>query len=221
MPFSCRLPDSVRRAGNIVRLERSGLGDALSSSRQTATYRHGNLFLAGDAAHIHSPVGGQGTNTGIEDVWNLDVRSLWLRAILPTSGCTIPTMPNGGPSAKFLLRCTDRLFSTLTHAMSDCRLAMWTRRVVIPQVVPHFFSSATVRRGRLRVRVGARHPLIARVQRSLKENPAAGGSSRRRPSSGRRDSRERTHHVSPGGSGRTASRAVAVRSPADLGSESA
>jgi FAD binding domain len=71
VPFSCRLPDSVRRTGNIVSSQRSGLGDALSSSRQTATYRHGNFFLAGDAAHIHSPVGGQGMNTGIQDVWNL------------------------------------------------------------------------------------------------------------------------------------------------------
>jgi 2-polyprenyl-6-methoxyphenol hydroxylase-like FAD-dependent oxidoreductase len=33
--------------------------------RQTASYRRGNVFLAGDAAHIHSPVGAQGMNTGI------------------------------------------------------------------------------------------------------------------------------------------------------------
>jgi 2-polyprenyl-6-methoxyphenol hydroxylase-like FAD-dependent oxidoreductase len=39
--------------------------------RQTATYRVGNVFLAGDAAHIHSPVGAQGMNTGIQDAWNL------------------------------------------------------------------------------------------------------------------------------------------------------
>jgi hypothetical protein len=29
------------------------------------------MFLAGDAAHIHSPIGGQGMNTGLQDVWNL------------------------------------------------------------------------------------------------------------------------------------------------------
>lgn len=39
--------------------------------RQAATYRRGRIFLAGDAAHIHSPVGGQGMNTGIQDAWNL------------------------------------------------------------------------------------------------------------------------------------------------------
>jgi 2-polyprenyl-6-methoxyphenol hydroxylase-like FAD-dependent oxidoreductase len=34
-------------------------------------YRQGHVFLAGDAAHVHSPVGGQGMNTGIQDAYNL------------------------------------------------------------------------------------------------------------------------------------------------------
>jgi 2-polyprenyl-6-methoxyphenol hydroxylase-like FAD-dependent oxidoreductase len=34
-------------------------------------YRRGRVFLAGDAAHIHSPAGGQGMNTGIQDAYNL------------------------------------------------------------------------------------------------------------------------------------------------------
>jgi len=34
-------------------------------------YRHGRVFLAGDAAHIHSPAGGQGMNTGMQDAHNL------------------------------------------------------------------------------------------------------------------------------------------------------
>ena len=34
-------------------------------------YREGRVFLAGDAAHIHSPAGGQGMNTGIQDAYNL------------------------------------------------------------------------------------------------------------------------------------------------------
>jgi 2-polyprenyl-6-methoxyphenol hydroxylase-like FAD-dependent oxidoreductase len=41
------------------------------SDRQSRHYRLGAAFLAGDAAHIHSPVGGQGMNTGIQDVANL------------------------------------------------------------------------------------------------------------------------------------------------------
>jgi len=40
-------------------------------TRQAATYRNGRVLLAGDAAHIHSPVGGQGLNIGVQDAVNL------------------------------------------------------------------------------------------------------------------------------------------------------
>ncbi|WP_372455588.1 FAD-dependent monooxygenase [Sphaerisporangium fuscum] len=41
------------------------------ATRQVATYRRGRVLLAGDAAHIHSPAGGQGLNLGIGDAMNL------------------------------------------------------------------------------------------------------------------------------------------------------
>jgi 2-polyprenyl-6-methoxyphenol hydroxylase-like FAD-dependent oxidoreductase len=40
-------------------------------TRQAAAYRSGRVLLAGDAAHIHDPVGGQGLNTGVQDAVNL------------------------------------------------------------------------------------------------------------------------------------------------------
>ena len=41
------------------------------TSRQAASYRAGRVLLAGDAAHVHSPVGGQGLNIGVQDAVNL------------------------------------------------------------------------------------------------------------------------------------------------------
>ena len=47
---------------------------------QVPRYRHGRVLLAGDAAHIHSPLGGQGMNTGIQDAVNL----AWKLALVTT-----------------------------------------------------------------------------------------------------------------------------------------
>jgi len=41
------------------------------NERKVKDYRKGRVFLAGDAAHIHSPAGGQGMNTGMQDAFNL------------------------------------------------------------------------------------------------------------------------------------------------------
>lgn len=50
--------------------------------RVVSTLRAGRVFLAGDAAHIHSPFGGQGMNTGLQDVWNLAWKlDLYLRGL--------------------------------------------------------------------------------------------------------------------------------------------
>src|SRR6266704_2420144 len=44
--------------------------------RMVDRYRNGRVFLAGDAAHVHSAAGGQGLNTGVQDAYNLDRKSV-------------------------------------------------------------------------------------------------------------------------------------------------
>ncbi|WP_433516265.1 FAD-dependent monooxygenase [Nonomuraea sp. CA-143628] len=56
------------------------------NARMVEHYRHGRVFLAGDAAHVHSPAGGQGMNTGIGDAYNLGWK---LAAILDGAADTL------------------------------------------------------------------------------------------------------------------------------------
>src|ERR1044072_6154242 len=67
------LQDSIRRVCGID-TEITAIHAATrytDTTRQAATYRAGRVFLAGDAAHVHPPAGGQGLNLGIGDAMNL------------------------------------------------------------------------------------------------------------------------------------------------------
>ena len=104
--------------------------------RQASHYRAGRAFLVGDAAHIHSPVGAQGMNTGMQDAWNLGWKlALVLRGAAHTS--LLDTYEEERwPVGRALLRGTDRIFGLFTRAMSSNAAVAWLRRVVLPHVVP-------------------------------------------------------------------------------------
>ncbi len=57
------------------------------NERKVKAYSKGRVFLAGDAAHIHSPAGGQGMNTGMQDAFNL----AWKLALV-INGCAQPSL---------------------------------------------------------------------------------------------------------------------------------
>jgi 2-polyprenyl-6-methoxyphenol hydroxylase-like FAD-dependent oxidoreductase len=60
-----------RGPGGLVAYEPIWLAGFRINGRKVSNYRWGRTFLVGDAAHIHSPAGGQGMNTGMQDAFNL------------------------------------------------------------------------------------------------------------------------------------------------------
>ncbi|WP_045743560.1 FAD-dependent oxidoreductase [Actinoplanes rectilineatus] len=66
-----RLLDEHLGAGRVVLTEATWLSLYRANVRLAARYRAGRVLLAGDAAHAHTPAGGQGMNTGVQDAFNL------------------------------------------------------------------------------------------------------------------------------------------------------
>jgi hypothetical protein len=95
-----------------------------SHHRYVSTFRQGRCFLAGDAAHIHSPVGAQGMNTGLQDAHNL----AWKLAMV-ISGQAEPHIletydEERLPIAKRLVRTTDRVFNLTLNTNPLARLGV-------------------------------------------------------------------------------------------------
>ena len=103
----------------------------------------GRAFLLGDAAHIHSPVGGQGMNTGIGDAVNLAWKfaAVLQRQAPPAILETYESERIG--FARRLVATTDRAFTLVT---SRGRLARVVRVHVVRRVLPGLFRSRLVRR---------------------------------------------------------------------------
>lgn len=97
--------------------------------RVTGSYRRGRVLLAGDAAHVHSPAGGQGMNTGIGDAANLG----WKLAMV-AAGRAPDSLLDSYESeriafARQLVETTDRVFSIVTAQGS---LAEFVRTRIAP-----------------------------------------------------------------------------------------
>jgi hypothetical protein len=101
--------------------------------RAADRYRAGRVFVAGDAAHVHSPAGAQGMNTGIQDAVNLGWKlGLVCRGAAPEA--LLDTYDaERRPVGEFVLRFTDRAFTVVTSANPLVRAV---RSQVAPRVLP-------------------------------------------------------------------------------------
>jgi 2-polyprenyl-6-methoxyphenol hydroxylase-like FAD-dependent oxidoreductase len=68
------------------------------NGRKVSKYRWGRAFLAGDAAHIHSPAGGQGMNTGMQDAFNL----AWKLALVVRGTCREELLDSYSPERSYV-----------------------------------------------------------------------------------------------------------------------
>jgi hypothetical protein len=132
--------------------------------RQAVHYRAGRVFLAGDAAHIHSPAGAQGMNTGIQDAWNLG----WKLALV-AQGLAVERLLDSyeaerWPVGRFLLRFTDRLFSVITRVNSAGALLAWVRRTVVAPLLPRILSLSRFRAFAFRI--------VSQLDIRYRESPA-------------------------------------------------
>jgi 2-polyprenyl-6-methoxyphenol hydroxylase-like FAD-dependent oxidoreductase len=111
--------------------------------RVAGSFRKGRAFLLGDAAHIHSPVGGQGMNTGIGDAVNL----AWKLADVLRDRAGADLLDSYEPEriafARRLVATTDRAFVLVT---STGGIARFMRTRVVPRLIPFIFRFHGIRR---------------------------------------------------------------------------
>jgi len=111
--------------------------------RRAARFHDRRCFLLGDAAHVHSPVGGQGMNTGLQDAYNL----AWKLALVVSGRAGAALVHSYEderlPVANHLLKRTDRLFSIV---VSDSWLVGLFRTKVMPKIMGLALRTAAVQR---------------------------------------------------------------------------
>lgn len=128
-------------------------------SRAVNKFSEGRCFVAGDAAHIHTPAGGQGMNTGIQDGYNL----AWKLAMASrgTVGNSLLDTYNEErlPNARRLLKTTDRLFE---FGASDDWFISFVRMHIFPHVLGVALSFDVVKK--------AIFPLVSQIGISYRDS---------------------------------------------------
>jgi 2-polyprenyl-6-methoxyphenol hydroxylase-like FAD-dependent oxidoreductase len=110
--------------------------------RSVDAYGRGRAFVAGDAAHIHSPAGGQGMNTGLQDAANL----AWKLALVLRGRAAADLLDTyhaeRWPVGRKILERTDRLFAVMS---SQTGWVTALRNLLVPMVGPILARAAPLR----------------------------------------------------------------------------
>jgi 2-polyprenyl-6-methoxyphenol hydroxylase-like FAD-dependent oxidoreductase len=141
--FEDLIPDVQREAGSDLSFsECSWFSTYRIHHRCAARFRDRRCFLVGDAAHIHSPAGGQGMNTGLQDAYNLG----WKLALVVKGQADAALLDTYDeerrPVAQRLLQTTDRLFRLL---VSDSWLAGLFRTRILARIAARAMTMESVR----------------------------------------------------------------------------
>lgn len=119
-------------------------------------FRNGRVFFAGDSAHVHSPAGGQGMNTGLQDAYNLAWKMAWVIQNKAPLAILDSYNEERLPVAHRLVNTTDRGFSTMVKKGT---LANFLRLNFLPLLLNTAFNFKSVRQRAFRVvsQIGIRY----------------------------------------------------------------
>lgn len=147
--------------------------------RMVRRYRKGRAFLAGDAAHIHSPAGGQGMNTGIQDAYNLAWKLGLVRRGLAGDSLLDSYEAERRPVAEAVLRGTDTATKGLATVLGMKNpLAIELRNQLMRFVTGFGFVQSEATRNLSMIAVGyPGSPVVGEDQPSLLSSLAGRGES--------------------------------------------
>ena len=136
--------------------------------KKIKSFNKGNIFFCGDAAHVHSPAGGQGMNTGLQDAYNL----AWKLALVAEQKATEKLLATyheeRNPVAESLLKTTDKMFSIMSK---NSKLDVFLRMYIIPAVVPSLMKVQVIRKELFK--------LISQTEISYEDSSLSEGKSRK------------------------------------------
>jgi hypothetical protein len=141
--------------------------------RQVANLRVGRFFVAGDAAHIHSPFGGQGMNTGLQDAWNL----AWKLDLVVKGHAGAGLLDTYSAERRPVIRSVIKTTHFLTTAMGTAnRFAQAMRDTIIPVVsrLPQFQHAFVQRLSQLGVAYGG-SPIVEGSGKRYLDDSMRGG----------------------------------------------